>query len=91
MWQSCFISFFCNVKKCAKTNAKAELQYINHNGTPVGAPRKYLLRPRAGLIVPHCTEEKPTVGSWSEIEPSIFKLRSSSFFMYALNLPFFVN
>ncbi|XP_019068000.1 uncharacterized protein [Solanum lycopersicum] len=46
-----------------------------------GAPRKYLLRPRAGLIVPHCTEEKPTVGSWSEIEPSIFKLRSSSFFI----------
>ncbi|XP_004232199.1 uncharacterized protein [Solanum lycopersicum] len=45
------------------------------------APRKYLLRPRAGLIVPHCTEEKPTVGSWSEIEPSIFKLRSSSFFI----------
>ncbi|XP_027770039.1 uncharacterized protein LOC107009159 isoform X2 [Solanum pennellii] len=46
-----------------------------------GAPRKYLLRPRAGLVVPHCTEEKPTVGSWSEIEPSIFKLRSSSFFI----------
>ncbi|KAL3378691.1 hypothetical protein AABB24_004557 [Solanum stoloniferum] len=45
------------------------------------APRKYLLRPRAGLIVPHCTEEKPTVGSWSEIEPSTFKLRSSSFFI----------
>ncbi|KAH0712820.1 hypothetical protein KY290_008942 [Solanum tuberosum] len=45
------------------------------------APRKYLLRPRSGLIVPHCTEEKPTVGSWSEIEPSTFKLRSSSFFI----------
>ncbi|XP_060194394.1 uncharacterized protein LOC132623628 [Lycium barbarum] len=44
------------------------------------APRKYLLRPRAGLIVPRCTEEKPTAGSWSEIEPSTFKLRSNSFF-----------
>ncbi|KAK4346620.1 hypothetical protein RND71_032959 [Anisodus tanguticus] len=43
------------------------------------APRKYLLRPRAGLIIPRCTEEKPTAGSWSEIEPSTFKLRSSSF------------
>ncbi|CAN4082630.1 unnamed protein product [Withania somnifera] len=44
------------------------------------APRKYLLRPRAGLVIPHCTEEKPLAGSWSEIEPSTFKLRSSSFF-----------
>ncbi|OIT34132.1 PREDICTED: protein ENHANCED DISEASE RESISTANCE 2-like isoform X1 [Nicotiana attenuata] len=44
------------------------------------APRKYLLRPRAGLIIPRCTEEKPMAGSWSEIEPSTFKLRSDSFF-----------
>ncbi|KAM3286495.1 hypothetical protein P3S67_025294 [Capsicum chacoense] len=44
------------------------------------APRKYLLRPRAGLIIPRCIEEKPNVGSWSEIEPSTFNLRSSSFF-----------
>lgn len=44
------------------------------------APRKYLLRPRAGLVVPRCTEEKPTIGSWSEIEPWTFKLRSTSFF-----------
>ncbi|KAK4367571.1 hypothetical protein RND71_011363 [Anisodus tanguticus] len=44
------------------------------------APRKYLLRPRAGLSIPRCTEEKQPAGSWSEIEPSTFKLRSSSFF-----------
>ncbi|CAA3001569.1 Hypothetical predicted protein [Olea europaea subsp. europaea] len=47
--------------------------------------KKYLFRPRAGLTILRCTEETPTSGTWSEIEPSIFKLGGENYFKYAVN------
>ncbi|KAK4784845.1 hypothetical protein SAY86_019213 [Trapa natans] len=38
-------------------------------------------RPPAGSLVPRCSkDEKPTAGSWSEISPSVFKLRGENYF-----------
>ncbi|XP_061994465.1 uncharacterized protein LOC133712372 isoform X2 [Rosa rugosa] len=42
--------------------------------------QKYLFRPKAGLHIPCSAVEKPTPGSWSEISPSVFKLRGENYF-----------
>ncbi|KAF5766028.1 putative protein ENHANCED DISEASE RESISTANCE 2 [Helianthus annuus] len=47
------------------------------NGTR--ATEKFFYRPGAGFLIPCCTDEKPTRGCWSAIDPSSFTLRSENY------------
>ncbi|GKU99622.1 hypothetical protein SLEP1_g12439 [Rubroshorea leprosula] len=47
--------------------------------TKLRTAEKCLCRPKAGLLIP-CSGEKPTPGSWSEVSPSVFKLRGENYF-----------
>lgn len=47
----------------------------------VGKSKKYVVRPKLGQTIP-CGGEKLTTGCWSQIDPSLFKLRSETFLKY---------
>ncbi|KAI3763669.1 hypothetical protein L2E82_13663 [Cichorium intybus] len=42
--------------------------------------KKFMFRPRAGLVVPRSMNEKLSPGCWSIVSPSVFKLRGENFF-----------
>ncbi|KAL6192811.1 hypothetical protein ACLB2K_033897 [Fragaria x ananassa] len=52
----------------------------NPDRTSCASDQKYLFRPKAGQRIPCSPIEKTTPGSWSEISPSVFKLRGENYF-----------
>ncbi|KAG6507550.1 uncharacterized protein LOC121983050 [Zingiber officinale] len=42
--------------------------------------KKFLVRPKGGLVIPRSPGEKPTAGCWSFLDPSTFELRGESYF-----------
>ncbi|KAK9935084.1 hypothetical protein M0R45_022199 [Rubus argutus] len=74
-----------NDKNQPKQSAVIMLSYKrksvdNPERTSCVSDQKYLFRPKAGLRIPCSPVEKPTPGSWSEVSPSVFKLRGENYF-----------
>ncbi|KAK9074582.1 hypothetical protein SSX86_007180 [Deinandra increscens subsp. villosa] len=42
--------------------------------------KRFVFRPRAGLVIPRSMNDKPIPGCWSFVSPSVFKVRGENFF-----------
>ncbi|BBN05065.1 hypothetical protein MPTK1_3g09980 [Marchantia polymorpha subsp. ruderalis] len=54
-------------------------QHDDHEDDPDSSARYFIERPLAGSQVPRCSSDKPVDGCWSEVEPSVFKLRGKHY------------
>lgn len=88
---SCIIENNCTQTETrTSTVIKLSLKRSSIDGeeaNEVQSSGKFFFRPRAGLLIPCCTDEKPTPGCWSAIDPSCFTLRSESYFKDKKKIP----
>ncbi|PWA70050.1 hypothetical protein CTI12_AA292400 [Artemisia annua] len=68
-------SWFDSLSKIDESDSDEDFMSVHG-----GISRKYFCRPRAGLLIPFGTNEKPTPGCWSAIKPSSFTVRDENFF-----------
>ncbi|KAJ3673024.1 hypothetical protein LUZ60_006398 [Juncus effusus] len=61
--------------------------YDGEEATEFCESKRFVYRPRGGMVVPGSSEEKATPGSWSYLDPSTFKLRGESFFRDKKKVP----
>lgn len=62
------------------TLAVSKIMHDGDTRTEFCSSRRLLYRPKAGFLIPHSDDVKPTQGCWSPIAPSVFKLRGMNYF-----------
>ncbi|GAA0171727.1 hypothetical protein LIER_25694 [Lithospermum erythrorhizon] len=49
--------------------------------------KRFLYRPKVGLLIPCSSQGKPTPGTWSKVEPSTFNVRGENYFTHKEKVP----
>ncbi|KAK4715148.1 hypothetical protein R3W88_013486 [Solanum pinnatisectum] len=62
------------------TLADSKILHDGDTTTEFCPSRRLLYHPKAGCLIPHSSDVKPTQGCWSPVSPSIFKLRGMNYF-----------
>ncbi|KAH0671655.1 hypothetical protein KY284_022742 [Solanum tuberosum] len=59
------------------TSQRRKLSVVTLADSP---SRRLLYHPKAGFLIPHSSDVKPTQGCWTPVSPSVFKLRGMNYF-----------